>query len=124
MSYFSKNLERKGPSLGVIQPTRPHECSPHAPNYEDSRRDMKTRAMRPREMRGNWPKAFTSSKINTKHFSSRPRMFGVFQHHPQENQRKENLLSDSGAPVHMLSRKDLNSADMETVRVPRNLQRS
>ena len=73
-------------------------------------------------MVGNWPKAFTSSKINTKQYSSRPRMFGLFQHHPKENQRKENLLSDSGAPVHMLSRKDLHSADMETVRVSRNLQ--
>ena len=26
---FSKNLERKGPSMGVIQPTLPHEHSPH-----------------------------------------------------------------------------------------------
>ena len=90
-------------------------------NYEDSRRDLKTRAMCPWRCVGNWPKACTSSKINTKHFSSRPRMFGVFQHHPKENQRKENLLSDSGAPVHMLSRKDLNSADVD-VRVSRSLQ--
>ena len=72
-------------------------------------------------MRENWRKAFTSSKTNTKQYSSRPRMFGVFQFHPKDNQRKENLLSDSGAPVHMLSRKDLNSADMD-VRVSRNLQ--
>ena len=39
-------------------------------------------------------------------------------------EEKESLLSVSGASVHMLSRKDLNSAEMETVRVSRNLQRS
>ena len=32
---FSKIWEKKGRSLGVIQPTRPLERSPHAPKFED-----------------------------------------------------------------------------------------
>ena len=37
-----------------------------------------------------------------------------------ENQRKENLLVDSGTSMHMLSRKDLNLVELETVPVSRN----
>ena len=94
------------------------------PKFEERSQDETLR--QERGARGNgWELAKSVHELKNKHkaifFSSSD--VGVFQHHPQENQRRENLLSDSGAPVHMLRRKDLNSADMD-VRVSRNLQRS
>ena len=71
----------------------------------------------PAETRGKWQRyLFSSSKTGTKLHSSRLRMLGVYQHHPWRNQR----LWNPWASMHTLSGKDLNLAELETVRVSRN----
>ena len=42
--------------------------------------------------------------------------FGVFLCHPPLNERKKDCVVDSKAPVHTLSKKDLNSLGQKTVR--------
>ena len=69
-------------------------------------------------MRGKWLKVSTSSKKRTKPHSTRLRMFGVYQRHPRRNPVKENLwLTPS-----RLSRKDLNSAELDTIGYSETLQ--
>ena len=63
---------------------------PHLKILVKKRREDKSDA--PAGIYGNWPTAFTSSTRNTKHHSSRLRMFGVSPRHPQLNKRKESLL--------------------------------
>ena len=47
----------------------------------------------------------------------------VFKHTEVEPKKSGGNVVDSGASMHMLSRKDLNSAELDTVRISRNLQR-
>ena len=72
-------------------------------------------------MRGDRSKAFASSKKNHKATLYSPSdFFGVFQSHPQQNQRESEFVVVIGASTHMLNKKDLNSAELETVRASRN----
>ena len=71
-------------------------------------------------MHGNWPKVFPSSRKSTKTtFFSPSDVCGAYWRHPRETQRKKTFV-DSGASMHMLSRKDFNSVELKTVRVSRN----
>ena len=73
----------------------------------------------PTEKHGIWRKMSTSSMTGMRPRSSRLLKFGHYQHHLRRNPR-DNFVVDSGASMHMLSRKDLNSAELETGRVSRN----
>ena len=86
---FSKNtlrdkkiLERKGPSLGVIQRTCPHERIPYAPKFED--RSQEETERQERGARGDaWRMAKSILKKRTKLPSSHLLRFGgVSQRHP------------------------------------------
>ena len=57
--------------------------------------------------------------IKSEQHSYHIRNSGVFLHHHKEKRRKE-LVAGSRASMQMLSRKDLNSAELENVRVSRN----
>ena len=63
---------------------------------------------------------FEESWIKTGPRSSHICSTGVFKHHPRLNQKKRESVVDSGTSKNMLSRKDFNSAELETVRVSRN----
>ena len=52
--------------------------------------------------------------------SARHLKFGHYQDHLRSNPRKDKLVVDWGASMHMLTRKGLNSAELETVRLSRN----
>ena len=47
-------------------------------------------------------------------------MSGFCWPHPQESRRKESFVVDSGASMRNISRKDLNKAELETVRVSKS----
>ena len=74
----------------------------------------------PSEKHGIWRKMSTSSMTRTRPCSSHLQKFGHYGHHLRRNLRRE-LAVDSGASMRTLSRKDLNLAKLETVRVSRNL---
>ena len=59
---------------------------------------------------------FEDSWIKTLPRSSHICSTGVFKHHPRLNQKKRESVVDSGASKHMLSRKDLNSAEVRASR--------
>ena len=55
------------------------------------RKRQKGKSDAPVETRGEWQKAFLRSRKKIKLHSSHPLRFGVFQHHPWQHQRKDNL---------------------------------
>ena len=113
--------ERRGPSQGVIRHTNfSCERCPLAPTHGD-RSEEETLKQERCARKDAWKMAQGNLKLKekrTKPHSSRLRMFGVNLRHPERNQREE-IVVDSGASIHMLSRKDLISAELETVRVSR-----
>ena len=74
--------------------------------------------MYPKQGLGFFKKKITSSERTTKLHSTRPRENGDSQLR-QKEQRKE-FVVDSGASLHMVSEKDLNSAELETMRTSRS----
>ena len=93
--------ESKGPSLGVIHVKNPHQRNPYDPKFEDrSQEETETRAMRPRR-RGDKPRISLSSKKGQSHL--------LFTYRSVEF-----------AGMHMVSRRDLNSTELETERVPKS----
>ena len=86
-----------------------------------SRRDGMARAIAPVKQRWRLAKNFLKLKEEHKTtFFSPSENWGVYLRHQQLNQRKENLLFDSGASMHMINKKDLNSAELETVTTSRS----
>ena len=79
----------KGPSLGVIQRTGPHERSPNGPKFEDRSQEETERPERctRRELR---TAKSVKAQIWTKSPSSHLLRLGVFKYHPY-NQMEENM---------------------------------
>ena len=84
-----------------------------------SRGDWKTRAMRPRRMRGDLPRLSISSKKRKTAFCS-PTDEWILPATSTIKPEEREFVVDSGASMHIVSRKDLNSADLETVRVSKS----
>ena len=114
--------ENKGPSLN--KNTVQTSSSAQSLRCEILRQDLQERLQRQeRCARGDaWRLARNIYKLKewTKPHSFRLPMSGVCRPHPQENRRKGSLWWTKKAIVHMVSRKDLNSAESETVRVSKS----
>ena len=102
-------------SVGVIQKCEPHEHNPCAPRFEERRGHKTTPCTMkdaPAEQHGTLQKVSRSSKTDTATFYS-----------PQEATSKlpeeREFVVDSGASMHMLSKKDLSSSEMDTLRISR-----
>ena len=74
----------------------------------------------PAEMRGDWPRISQSSKKWTMLLSSPPTNEWCLPAPSVIKPEEREFVVDSGASMHMLSRKDLNSAELETVRVSKS----
>ena len=113
--------ESKGPSCGIICPADPCERSFHAPKFED--RDQEETERQERCARGDaWRMAKSIVKLKEK---DKATFFlpteGCCLPTPSVVKLEEReFVLDSGASMHMLSRQDLNSADLETVRVSKS----
>ena len=73
-----------GPSLGVIQPTSPHERSPYAPKFEGPSQEETLRQER-------CARRDASELTKSVQHSSRLRMFGVFLRHPQKKTKGKRI---------------------------------
>ena len=109
--------ENKGPSLGKIQVKVPHQRSPYALKFED--RSQEETARQERCARGHtWRLAKNILKLTVQ---DKATFFSPTNEWclpaPSATTPKREFVADSGASMHMLSRTDLNSAEMETVRV-------
>ena len=118
---FTKAIARhtkirdQNPSLGYICPGEPHERSPNAPKFEDrSREETEWQELGAREAAWKLAKsvfklkehekaAFFSSPENRCHLASCLK--------PEERE----FVVDSGASMHMISKKDLSEAEMDTL---------
>ena len=108
-------FETKNPSLGCICPGEPHERSPNAPKFEDrSLEETEWQELGAREAAWKLAKnvftlkehekaAFFSFPENRCHFASSLKL------------KEREFVVDSGASMHMISKKDLSEAEMNTL---------
>ena len=119
---FTKAIARhtkirdQNPSLGYICPGEPHERNPNAPKFED-RSQEETRVARARCPRSSVEAGQKSVKKLKEH--ERATFFS-----PSENwclpastlkPEEREFVVDSGASMHMISKKDLSEAEMDTL---------
>ena len=115
-----KFCERKRPSQKVIQHSEPHERSPHAPSLKtDLSKKPWHKSDAPAEMRGKWRKVPQAQRKGSSHILLAFRSVVITSAIVDETQGKMSF-GTIGASMHMLSRKDLDSAELDTVRVSRN----
>ena len=123
---FTKAIARhtkirdQNPSLGVMCPGEPHQRSPNAPKFEDrSQEETEWQEQGARE--AAWKLAKSVSKIKEE---SKAAFFS-----PSENRcllastlkpEEREIVVDSGASMHMISEKDLNDAEMDTLTTSRS----
>ena len=122
-SQSANILERK-PSLGVIQPTHPHERSfSLCKNYRrETRKIPRQKSDGLAEKPGNWHELCVKKRPGSKQ-SHIPLTSGSLVCLPAPSPikpEKGEFVVDSGSSMHILSRNDSNAAELETVRVSRN----
>ena len=118
---FTKAIARhtkirdQNPSLGYICPGEPHERSPNAPKFEDrSQEETEWEEQGAREAAWKLAKnVFKSKEHERATFFSSPenRCLPASTLKPEERE----FVVDSGASMHMISKKDLSNAEMETL---------
>ena len=115
------NMRDQNPSLGMICPSDRHQRNPNAPKFEDqSQEETEWQERCARE--AAWRLAKNIVKLKEKHKTA------FFS--PSENwclpapstltPEEREFVVDSRASVHMISKKDLNSAELETVTTSRS----
>ena len=105
---------RDNPSLGVICPGEPHQRSPNAPKFEDrSQEETEWQEQGAREAAWRLAKSVIKFKENKATFfsPSENRCLPASTLKPEERE----FVMDSGASMHMISKKDLSEAEMDTL---------
>ena len=108
------DIRDQNPSLGMICPGEPHQRKPNAPKFEDrSQEEKEWQEQGAREAAWRLAKSILKFKEKNKaaFFSpSENRCLPASNLKPEERE----FVVDSGASMHMISKKDLNSAEMDT----------
>ena len=108
-------IRDQNPSLGYICPGEPHERSPNAPKFEDrSREETEWQELGARE--AAW-------KLAKKVFKLKEHQRATFFSSPENRclpastlkLEEREFVVDSGASMHMISKKDLSKAEMDTL---------
>ena len=114
---FTKAIARhtkirdQNPSLGCIYPGEPHERSPNAPKFEDrSQEETEWQEQGAREAAWKLAKnVFKLKEHERAAFFWSPKIGGC------QHQREREFVVDSGASMHMISKKDLSEEEMDTL---------
>ena len=114
------NIRDQNLSLGMICPGDPHQRNPNAPKFEDrSQEETKWQERWARE--ASWRLAKNILKLKEK---DRTAFFSPSENCclPASNLKPEEreFVVDSGASMHMISKKDLNSVELETLTTSEN----
>ena len=108
-------IRDQNPSLGYICPGEPHQRSPNAPKFEDrSQEETEWQEQGAREAAWRLAKCILKLKEKNKaaFFSpSENRCLPASNLKPEERE----FVVDSGASMHLISKKDLNSAEVDTL---------
>ena len=109
------NIRDQNPSLGMICPGDPHQRNPNVPKFED-RSQEETEGQERCAREAAWKLAKSVLKLKEKNKAA------FFS--PSENRclpapstlkpEEREFVVDSGASMHMISKKDLNYSEMET----------
>ena len=114
------NIRDQNPSLGMICPGDPHHRNPNAPKFEDrSQEETEWRERCAREAAWRLAKSVLKLKKKKRATSFSPsenRCLPASNLKPEERE----FVVDSGASMHMISKKDLTSAELETVTTSRS----
>ena len=111
--------EKKGPSLGKINVKVPHQRSPHTMKFEDRSHEETERQQRCARSKA-WNLANNIFKLQEKDKAAFyfPAEEWVLPSTKEPEERE--FVVDSGASMHMVSKKDVNSAELETMRTSRS----
>ena len=119
--FVMLTFETKNPSLGMICPGDPHQRNPNAPKFED-RSQEETEWQERCALEAAWRLAKNIQKLKEKRETT------FFS--PSENwclpapsnlkPEEREFVVDSGASMHMISKKDLNSAELEALTTSKN----
>ena len=118
--YEILNRERKGPSRGVIQKGEPHERNPCVPKFEE-RTLEETSIQEECARNAAWDLAriFFKLKADDKAtFCSLVEIEAPWL--VSQNSEERMFVVESGASMHMLSKKDSSSDEMDTLRRSKN----
>ena len=113
--------ENKGPSLGKIQVKILHQRSPHAMKFEDRSQEETDRQQRCARSKA-WNFAENIDKLKEKDkatFYSLSEEWVLPAASTKEPEERE-FVVDSGASMHFVSKKDVDSAEWETMRTLRS----
>ena len=107
----------QNPSLGMICPGDPHQRNPNAPKFEGRSQEETERQERcAREAAWRLAKSILKLKGKNKAaFFSPPENWCLDAPSNLKPEERE-FVVDSGASMHMISKKDLNSAEMDTLK--------
>ena len=113
--------EKKGPSLGKIQVKPRHQRSPYAKKFEDRSHEETERQERCAQSKA-WDLAKKNYKLkaNDKATFFSPAEKWVLPSASAREPEEREFVVDSGASMHMVSEKDLDSAELETMRTSRS----
>ena len=113
--------ENKGLSLGKIQVKIPHQRSPYAMKFEDGSQEESQRQQRCARSKA-WNLAQNIYKLKEKEKATfySPSEEWVFPVAETKEPEEREFVVDSGASMHMVSKRDLNSAELETMRTSRS----
>ena len=115
------NIRDQNPSLGIICPGDPHQRNPNAPKFED-RSQEETECQERCAREAAWRLAKHILIVKEKHSTSffSPSENWCLPAPPNLKPEEREFVVDSGASMHMVSKKDLNSAELETVTTSRS----
>ena len=100
------NIRDQNPSLGYICPGDPHQRNPDAPKFEDrSQEETEWQERCVRETAWKLAKKILKLKEKHKTTSSHLRKIGVYLRHQPLKQEERELVVDSGASMHIISKR-------------------
>ena len=118
--YEIRIRERTGPSRRVIQESEPHERNPCAPRFEE-RTPEETSRQEDCARKAAWDLARQIYKLRAEDDAT---FYSLVETKPavlvSRNTEERMFVVDSGASMHTLSKKDLSSDEMDTLRRSRN----
>ena len=112
--------EKNVPSLGKIQVKNSHQRSPYAVKFEDRSQETERQQRCARSKAWNLAKNMYKLKEKDKAAFYFPAEEWVLTAASTKEPEERVFVVDSGASMHMVSKKDLNSAELETMRTSRS----
>ena len=115
------DIRDQNPSLGMICPGDPNQRNPNAPKFEDrSQEETEWQEQSAREAAWRLAKTILKSKEKHKTTFFSPSENWCLPSPSTLKPKEREFVVDSGASIHMISKKDLNSAELETVTTSRS----